>query len=102
MAILDGKKLSEELAIELEQKISKIGEKLSLVIIQVGNLAESSRYIKTKKVFGEKLGVRVIHEQYQSEVSSESGSQNGYTNSIYDQRQVRAVDGIRFFFFFRK
>ncbi len=59
--ILDGKKLNEKIANELAAKIRGLTPKPKLVIIQVGNLAESNAYIARKKSFGEKIGAIVDH-----------------------------------------
>lgn len=62
--ILDGKKLSGELAEKLAQQIKKLRSVPALLIIQVGNLASTNTYIKHKKSFAEKIGARVIHRQF--------------------------------------
>ncbi|MEX2013925.1 MAG: bifunctional 5,10-methylenetetrahydrofolate dehydrogenase/5,10-methenyltetrahydrofolate cyclohydrolase, partial [Parcubacteria group bacterium] len=62
--ILDGKKLSELLALKLQKKIKKLPIKPKLVIIQIGDLEESNTYIKNKKIFAEKIGAEAIHKKY--------------------------------------
>src|SRR3990167_3171280 len=66
--ILDGKKLSQSLALSLAKKIKKLQAKPKLVIIQIGDLAESNTYIKNKKAFAEKIGAVALHKKYPSNV----------------------------------
>ena len=66
--ILDGKKLSQLLAIKLAKKIAKLTNKPKLVIIQIGDLAESNTYIKNKKAFAERIGAEAIHKKYPTNV----------------------------------
>lgn len=66
--ILDGKKLSNLLALKLARKIKKLNIKPKLVIIQIGDLAESNTYIKNKKAFAEKIGAIVLHKRYPNDV----------------------------------
>jgi methylenetetrahydrofolate dehydrogenase (NADP+) / methenyltetrahydrofolate cyclohydrolase len=66
--ILDGRKLSGEIAFELEKKIKNLKAKPKLVIIQVGNLPESNSYIGRKIAFGEKIGAKVEHIKFPNKV----------------------------------
>lgn len=66
--ILDGKKLSELLAITLTKKVANLSIKPKLVIIQIGDLPESNTYIKNKKIFAEKIGVQTEHKKYEHDV----------------------------------
>ncbi len=66
--ILDGKKLSGEIAEDLNKKIGRLRIKPKLVIIQVGGLSESNTYIKHKKNFAEKIGALVEHKQFKNTV----------------------------------
>src|SRR3989344_1164130 len=66
--ILDCKKLSQLLAVKLAKKIKKFKIKPKLVIIQIGDLAESNTYIKNKKIFAEKIGVEALHKKYPNNV----------------------------------
>lgn len=79
--ILDGKKLSTELAGKLAEKISSLSVQPKLVIIQVGDHPESNTYIKNKKLFGEKIGAVVLHKKFsastpQAEVLADIAVQN--------------------------
>lgn len=69
--ILDGKKLRDELTINLKKRISQNGVKLKLVIIQVGDLAESNLYIAKKKEYAKDLGIEVIHGRYNEKTTCE-------------------------------
>ena len=66
--ILDGKRLSFVFAQKLLKKVSKLKIKPKLVIIQIGDLAESNTYIKNKKNFGEKIGIIIEHRKYPSNI----------------------------------
>ncbi|OGE02857.1 hypothetical protein A3A54_01475, partial [Candidatus Curtissbacteria bacterium RIFCSPLOWO2_01_FULL_39_62] len=57
--ILDGRVVRNIIAADLTKKIKKIKTKPKLVIIQVGDLAQSNSYIKQKILFGEKIGAIV-------------------------------------------
>ena len=63
--ILDGKKLNEKIAKELSKKIASFDIKPKLVIIQVGNVAESNAYIGRKVKFGEEIGAVVVHQKFE-------------------------------------
>jgi len=66
--ILDGKKLGQSLAVSLAKKIERFKTKPKLVIIQIGDLAESNTYIKNKKAFALKIGAVALHKKYPSNV----------------------------------
>jgi methylenetetrahydrofolate dehydrogenase (NADP+)/methenyltetrahydrofolate cyclohydrolase len=59
MRVLDGKTLQERLALDLEERIARLGTPLILAIVQVGTREESNRYIKHKITFGRKVGAEV-------------------------------------------
>jgi len=62
--VLDGKKLSNTLALKLSEKVRKLHVKPKIIIIQIGNLEESNTYIRNKKNFAEKIGVLAEHKRY--------------------------------------
>lgn len=66
--ILNGKALSDILAEELKKQVALLPMKLKLVIIQVGNLEASDRYIRHKKIFAEKIGVLVEHAAHPEDI----------------------------------
>ncbi len=59
--ILDGKKLSGEIAVKLKKQIEESGVVPTLAIIQIGAVEESNIYIKHKKAFADKIGAKVEH-----------------------------------------
>ena len=61
MQILDGKVARAHYTEELIKKIKSFSFVPCLVIIQVGNRVDSDTYIKAKKSFAQKIGVKVIH-----------------------------------------
>ena len=70
--ILDGKKLNEALALELRSAIESRGTKPKLVIMQVGDLAESNSYINRKITFAENIGALVEHKKFPEDVWNKS------------------------------
>lgn len=66
--ILDGKKLSNALALKLSEKVRKFHAKPKIIIIQIGNLEESNTYIRNKKSFAEKIGVLAEHKRYPNSI----------------------------------
>ncbi len=75
MIILDEKKLKNEIALELKEKIKGYVSQGFVVpkaaIIQVGDNKESTLYIENKKKFGEKIGVEVLHVHLPQNISEE-------------------------------
>lgn len=68
-SVLDGRKLRDAGSARLKAMIEKSGIKPTLVIIQVGGLAESTAYIGQKRKFAEKIGAGFIHEQFSEDVA---------------------------------
>ncbi|OHA88848.1 MAG: hypothetical protein A3C70_02090 [Candidatus Zambryskibacteria bacterium RIFCSPHIGHO2_02_FULL_43_14] len=87
--ILDGKKLSNRLALKLMAKISKLAINPKLVIIQIGNLDRTNVYIKKKKEFAEKIGAKVLHEKYPKNIQIEKVISN-----ILKFNKDRSIHGI--------
>jgi methylenetetrahydrofolate dehydrogenase (NADP+)/methenyltetrahydrofolate cyclohydrolase len=67
--ILEGKTLSQKMLENLSSKTSLLKEKLTLVIVQVGERSESEFYISKKLKFGEKVGVEVRHLKFPESIS---------------------------------
>jgi methylenetetrahydrofolate dehydrogenase (NADP+) / methenyltetrahydrofolate cyclohydrolase len=61
MEIIDGKKIQQERAKKLSQKIQNLNFVPHLTILQVGNDSASNLYIKNKINFGKEIGVKVTH-----------------------------------------
>ncbi len=71
MKILDGKKLSIEIASKLEKQIRSLETKPKLVIIQVGEREESNTYIRNKLKFAEKIGATAEHRKFTENIREE-------------------------------
>ena len=69
MKILDGKIVRDKIAQKLKEEISRLSLKPKLVIIQVGNLAESNAYIRQKVLFGQKIGAIVDHQKLSENIT---------------------------------
>lgn len=69
LKILDGKIIRDETIIKLKNEVESFSIKPVLAIIQVGDLEESNKYIKSKKVFGEKIGAEIRHVKLADNIS---------------------------------
>lgn len=69
MLLLDGKKLNQEIASELKEAISVLGEAPHLLIIQIGENDASDIYIQKKIDFGQKIGAIVTVKYFPEDVS---------------------------------
>lgn len=87
--ILNGKTLRDSIATRLTATIAKLENKPTLVIVQVGDKAESNTYIKQKKLFGEKIGAKVVHAQF-----PETVTQHTLTQEIERLNQDQTITGI--------
>jgi methylenetetrahydrofolate dehydrogenase (NADP+) / methenyltetrahydrofolate cyclohydrolase len=67
--ILDGKKLSETLKERMKHNIAQHETKPGLVIIQIGDIAESNIYIKYKIRYAKNIGARVVLKKYKNTVT---------------------------------
>ena len=61
MQIIDGRKAREHYTALLQKRIKELAFTPCLAIIQVGNRADSDSFIKAKKSFAKKIGVKEIH-----------------------------------------
>ncbi len=61
--ILDGRKVRDEILPELKARVVALEVVPTLAIIQVGDRPDSTSFIKAKKNFGEKIGVKIKHLQ---------------------------------------
>lgn len=71
MKILDGKVAREAYTSRLIEKIKALPFTPCLVIIQVGTRADSDAFIKAKKSFAQKIGVKEIHVKLDEKISQE-------------------------------
>lgn len=67
--ILRGTTARDALVQKLTEKTSHLPTQPKLVILQVGARPDSDAYIRQKKLLAEKIGVRVIHMQYEPSIS---------------------------------
>ncbi|BCJ95123.1 bifunctional protein FolD [Anaerocolumna cellulosilytica] len=73
-AIIDGKKISQEIKDELKGKVSALREKgieVTLAVIQVGNDPASSVYVGNKKKACEYIGIRSLAYELSEETTQE-------------------------------
>lgn len=71
MIILDGKKLKEKNLLELKDKVSKLEDKLTLVVIQAGNDSASNVYVNQKKKMADYVGYNFIYRKLDENVSQD-------------------------------
>ncbi len=69
--ILDGKAARDSLALTLRSKIEGLEDKLTLVILQVGDRPDSSAFIRQKKLFAKTIGAVIHHEQFSESIMEE-------------------------------
>ncbi|TAK57186.1 bifunctional methylenetetrahydrofolate dehydrogenase/methenyltetrahydrofolate cyclohydrolase [Patescibacteria group bacterium] len=70
--ILEGISLRDATIQRLSARVKTLSAQPTLVVVQIGDRADSVAYIKAKKSFGEKIGARVIHEMLPEKVSSDA------------------------------
>ena len=91
--ILDGKKVAQKLKDELRIEIEKIKSKFNrvpgLAVVQVGNVAASSVYVKAKTKAAEEVGINVFDHHLE-----ETTDQNDLINLISQLNSNGDVDGI--------
>ena len=91
--ILDGKKvaqkLKDELKIEIENIKSKFNRVPGLAVVQVGNVAASSVYVKAKTKAAKEVGINVYDHHLE-----ETTKQNDLINLINHLNNNEDVDGI--------
>ena len=71
MKILDGKVIRDEILAQLKGEFAKLPTPSRLAIIQVGARADSTAYIRQKKIFAEKANVIVEHIKFLENCSGE-------------------------------
>jgi methylenetetrahydrofolate dehydrogenase (NADP+)/methenyltetrahydrofolate cyclohydrolase len=89
MLLLDGKKSREYYKTLLIERIKKLSLTPHLNIIQIGNRPDSDAYVKAKKSFAEKIGVKIIHIQLDEKIS-----QNEVLEIIKKCNQDNSTQGI--------
>jgi methylenetetrahydrofolate dehydrogenase (NADP+) / methenyltetrahydrofolate cyclohydrolase len=71
MILLDGKTARAHYSSLLEKRIKGLSFVPCLVILQVGNREDSDSYIKAKKFFAQKIGVKEIHVSFDENINQE-------------------------------
>jgi methylenetetrahydrofolate dehydrogenase (NADP+)/methenyltetrahydrofolate cyclohydrolase len=89
MITLDGKKINHEIASELREAISDLGESPHLMIVQVGENDASDIYIQRKVDFGQKIGAKVTVKYF-----TEENSQEEIIDYINQSNSDKSVHGI--------
>ena len=73
--IIDGKKMAANLRAELKKEIAELKNKYGnvpgLAVVQVGNVAASSVYIKAKTKNAFEVGIKVIDHHLEETISQE-------------------------------
>jgi 5,10-methylene-tetrahydrofolate dehydrogenase/Methenyl tetrahydrofolate cyclohydrolase len=73
--IIDGKKIAQNLRDNLKEEISSLKKKYNkvpgLAVVQVGNVAASSVYVKAKTKSAKEVGIKVIDHHLDKTVSEE-------------------------------
>jgi len=91
-AIIDGKKISQEIKDELKGKVTALKEKgieVTLAVIQVGNDPASSVYVGNKKKACEYIGIRSLSYEL-----SEETTQEDLLNLVEELNNREDVNGI--------
>lgn len=87
--ILDGRKIRDEFIPELKKSFAELPFSPVLTIIQVGDRADTNAYVKAKKSFADKIGIKVNHIQ-----APESISESELIDIVREQNSDEAVRGI--------
>jgi methylenetetrahydrofolate dehydrogenase (NADP+)/methenyltetrahydrofolate cyclohydrolase len=69
--ILDGRKIRDERLPKMKEEFLSLPFKPTLAIVQVGDRPDSNVYIRQKKIFGEKLGVKVWHLKFMPDLGQD-------------------------------
>ena len=86
--IIDGKKISLEIKNELKEKVSKMKDKPTLVVISVGDNPASKVYVGQKEKCANYIGINYKHIHF------DSISDNELINEINKLNLDKSVDGI--------
>lgn len=70
MILLDGKKLSEKIISQLREETSKIGRKLSLAVVRVGEDDIVEKFVNQKKKVADALGVDFRQYRHDPDIST--------------------------------
>ncbi len=89
MILLDGKTARAHYSSLLEKRIKELSFVPCLVILQVGNRTDSDSYIKAKKSFAQKIGVKEIHVNFDEKISQEE-----LIEAVKKYNEDKSVNGI--------
>ena len=91
--IIDGKKLSQDLRTRLKKEISELKNKYNsvpgLAVVQVGNVAASSVYVKAKTKSAIEVGIEVIDHHLPEETTE--GELLQIVNNLNNQDNVNGI-----------
>lgn len=89
MILLDGKIAREHYTSLLQKRIQELSFVPTIAIIQLGNRADSNSYVKSKKVFAQKVGVKEIHVSL-----AENTTQDELVETVKKYNTDDSVNGI--------
>ena len=91
--LINGKEIAQDLRNELKQEIDslkiKTGRVQGLAVVQVGNVAASSVYVKAKTKSAKEVGIEVIDHQLPEETTEEELLQ--IVNTLNNQNNVNGI-----------
>ncbi|WP_339022620.1 bifunctional 5,10-methylenetetrahydrofolate dehydrogenase/5,10-methenyltetrahydrofolate cyclohydrolase [Spiroplasma endosymbiont of Crioceris asparagi] len=87
--IINGKEISEKLLLEIKENIIKNNLNIKLVVIQVGDIEASNKYIKYKTNACKNVGINLELIKYDANVKQED-----IINEIHKLNQDNSVNGI--------
>ena len=87
--ILDGKKTSEEITLDLKEEVEKNNYDITLALILVGNNPASEIYVRNKNIACQKVGIKVKGYNLNEEISEEE-----LLKIIEDNNKDDSVNGI--------
>ena len=91
--IIDGKMIAQKLRADLKEEIKKIKEKYNkvpgLAVVQIGNVAASSVYVKAKTKSAQEVGIEVI--DHHLEVTTTQDELIKLIDKLNDQENVNGI-----------
>ncbi len=87
--IIDGRKTREARLQELIKRIKSLSFIPKLAIVQVGDRADSTSYIRAKKLLAKKIGVDVDHRQFPEDIAQTELSQ--YILQLNDNKDIQGI-----------
>ena len=91
--IINGKEIAQNLRNNLKKEISELKNKFGnvpgLAVIQVGNVAASSVYVKAKTKNAHEVGIKVIDHHFEEKISQEELLK--FINTLNNQNNVHGI-----------